>query len=105
MTNDDSRLFYHPHVCHPPPVARFVAYLPPAAGSAFLCDLNAVQEAVPDGTNQDARQQRLYQQWDEFYATLSFNPTLQDPSIPRIDILQIYDHRVQYAKYSKLRMD
>ena len=67
--------------------------------------LSSMQEAVPAGTTQDVRQQRLYHQWDEFYATLSFNPTLQDPSIPRIDILQIYDHRVQYAKYSKLRMD
>ena len=33
------------------------------------------------------------------------NPTFQDPPIPRIELLQVYGHRVWHAKYLKCRMD
>ena len=57
------------------------------------------------GTTQDARHQRLYRKWADFCATLSVNPNLQDPSIPRIELLQVYGHCVWNAKYSKRRVD
>ena len=47
----------------------------------------------------------MYRQWANFCATLSVNPTLQDPSIPQIELLQVYCHQVRHAKYSKRRMD
>ena len=67
-------------------------------------DIGAAQEAVQDVIAQYVRQQRLYRQWDDFCATLLFNPNIHDISIPCIAILQVYSHRVQHAKYSKLRM-
>ena len=82
-----------------------MAYLPSSAGTDFLHDLNAAQEAVRSVTTQYARQQSLYRQWDDFCATLSVNPTLQDPSIPRIELLQVYGHQFWHAKYSKRRID
>ena len=82
-----------------------MADLPSSAGTAFLRDLNAAQEEMRAGTTQDARQQRLYWQWADFCATLSVNPTLQDPSIPRIELLQVYGHLVWHAKYVKRQMD
>ena len=36
---------------------------------------------------------------------LLVNPTLQDPSIPCIEILQVYGHQVRHAKYYKRQMD
>ena len=82
-----------------------MADLPPASGTYFLRDLNAVQEAVQAGTTQDTRYQRLYWQWSDFCAILLVNPTLQDPSIHCIEILQVYVHRIQHAKYPNLWMD
>ena len=82
-----------------------MAYLPPTVGTAFLHDLNAAQEAAQAGTNQYVRQQRLYQQWSDFCATLLVNPPLQDTSIPRVELLQVYGHQVWHAKYSKRRKD
>ena len=79
--------------------------LPSSTGTTFLCYLNTAQEAVQAGTTQDTRQQRLYRQWADFCATLLVNPTPQDPSIPRIELLQVYSHRVRHTKYSKRRMD
>ena len=82
-----------------------MADLPFSAETAFLKDLNDAQEAVRAGTTQDAEHQRLYRQWDDFCATLPVNPTLQDPFIPCIDLLQVYSHQVWHAKYSKRRME
>ena len=56
-------------------------------------------------TTQDSRQQRLYKQWSNFCATLNINPALQDSSVPRIEVLQVYGHRVRHAQYSKRRVD
>ena len=80
-------------------------YLPPTAITDFLRDLNDALEAVRYSTIQDVRQQRLYRQWSGFSATLSVNPTLQYPSIPRINLLRVYGHRVWHAKYSKHQTD
>ena len=80
-------------------------YLPPAAGSAFLRDLHAAQEAVRAGTTQDSRQQRLYKQWSNFCTTLKINPTLQDSSVLHAEVLQVYGHQVRHAEYSKRRVD
>ena len=57
------------------------------------------------GTTQDARQQRLYWQSDDLWATLSVNPDLQDPFISRIELFQFYSHQARHAKYSKYHMD
>ena len=78
---------------------------PPAARTAFLSDLNAFHEAMRDGTTQDARQQRMYQHWVDLCATLSVNHILQDPSIPCIELLQVYSHHVWNSKYSKHQMN
>ena len=48
----------------------------PAAGTSFLHDLHAVQEAVWVRTTQDVWQQRLYKQWTNFCSTLLVNPAL-----------------------------
>ena len=82
-----------------------MADLPPAAGTAFLHDLKAVQEIMQAVTTQDARHQRLYRKWAGLCATLLVNSTLQYSSISRIELLQVYGHRVRHAKYSKRRMD
>ena len=91
----------HPHVCRLPPVAWFVAYILPDSGTDFLRDLHTAEEAVQDGTTQDAIHKRVYWQWAEFYATLLVNPVIQDSSIPRIKLIQVYGHRVWHANYSK----
>ena len=78
---------------------------PPAAGSAFLRDLHAAQEAMRAGTTQDSCQQRLYKQWSNFCTTLKINPTLQDSSVLHAEVLQVYGHRVRHAEYSKRRVD
>ena len=57
------------------------------------------------GTTQDSRQQRLYKQWSDFCATLKINPALQDSSIPCVEVLQVYGHRVRHAQYSKRQVD
>ena len=95
----------HPHVCRPPPVARFVVDVPPAAGTAFLRDLNAGQEAVRAGTTQYMRQQRLYHKWIDFCYNLSVSPDLQDPSLPCNKILQVYGRQVWHTQYSKHCLD
>ena len=56
------------------------------------------------GTTQDARQQRMYHNWTELCSNLLGNPDLLDSSLPRIKILQVYEHRVQHAHYSKQRL-
>ena len=47
----------------------------------------------------------MYPQWDDFCVTLLFNPTLQDPYISRIELLQVYGHCIWHVKYPKCRMD
>ena len=71
-----------------------MAGLTSVSGTSFLRDINAAQETVRAGTTQDVRHQRLYQQWANFYATLLVNPTLKNPSIPCIKLLQVYGRRV-----------
>ena len=61
----------------------------PAAGFYFLRDLHAAQEAMQARTTQDACQQKLYKQWSDLCATLEINPALQDPPIPRVEVLQV----------------
>ena len=56
-------------------------------------------------TTQDSHQQRLYKQWSNFCATLKINPALQYSSVPRVEALQVYGHRVRHAQYSKCRVD
>ena len=79
--------------------------LPPAAGTAFLRDLKAAHEAVRAGTTQDVRQQRMYQQWTDLCSTLLVNPDIQDPSIPHIELLQVYGHRFQHTQHSKRQVE
>ena len=55
--------------------------------AAFMNNPHVVQKAVRAGTTQDAQQQRLYRKWDDFCSTLSVVPTLQDSSLPWIEIL------------------
>ena len=57
------------------------------------------------GTTQDAQQQKLYQKWTNFCSTLLINHDLQDSSIPRIDILQVYGQRFRHTHYSKHQVD
>ena len=73
--------------------------------AVFMHDLHTVQDAVRAGTTQDARQQSLYRQWANFCSTLSVGPTLQDSSLPRVEILQVYEHRVRHTHYSKLQVE
>ena len=59
------------------------------------------------GTTQDYCQQRLYKQWSDFCATVKINPDLQDPSVPRVEVLQVYRQRsdtpsTPSAKWTKL---
>ena len=68
---------------------------PHATKTAFLRDIHTVQEAVQAGITQDVRQLRLYRQWADFCDTLSVNPDLQDPSIPFIELLQVYGYQFQ----------
>ena len=93
------------YVVYSQPLGSWKISPPPAARTAFLCDLHAAQEDVRAGTTQDTRQQRLYWQWADFCATLLVNPALQDQSIPPIKLLQFYGHRVRHARYSKRQMD
>ena len=79
--------------------------LPPISRSDFLRDLHATQEAIRAGTTQDARHQKLYKQWSNFCITLEVNCALQDPSVPRMEVLQVYGHRVRHAQYSKRQVD
>ena len=67
-------------------------------------DIHNAQEAVQGGTKQDARQQILYRQWADFCYTLLVGPTLQDSSLPQVEILQVYGYRVRHAHYSKQRL-
>ena len=57
------------------------------------------------GTTKDVQHYRLYRQWSDFYSTLLVNPTLQDYSLPWVNILQVYRHRVLHALYSKQNLD
>ena len=82
-----------------------MATLPPTSATAFMCDICAAQEAIRAGTTQDARQQRLYWQWENFFSTLLVGPTFQDSSLPRVEILRVYGHMVRHAQYSKRRVD
>ena len=68
-------------------------------------DLHAAQEAVFVGTNQDVIHQRMYQQWTGLCSTLSVNTTFQDSSIPCIELIRVYGHRVCHAQYSKHLLD
>ena len=81
-----------------------MAYIPPTFGTSFLCNINAAQGAVRAGTTQYVRQKRLYRQWDDFCATLLVNLSLKYPSIPCINPLQVYGHRVWHSKCSKYWM-
>ena len=82
-----------------------MATLPPAAATIFMRYLFAVQEAVQSGTTLDACQQRMYQHWADLCSTFSVVPNLQDSSLSRDEILQVYGHRVRHAHYSKRCMD
>ena len=44
-------------------------------------------------------------QWSDFCDTLKINPDLQDSSVPRVVVLQVYEHCVRQAQYSKRRVD
>ena len=74
---------------------------PLVGGYALLRDIHYAQESVRAGTIQDARQQKLYKQWSDFCATLAINPALQDPSVPRIELLKVYGRRIRNTQYSK----
>ena len=74
-----------------------MANLTPADVIAFMPDLLDVQEAVQSGTTQDLQQQRLYRQWPDLCFTLLVGPTLQDSSLPQVNILQVYGHMIQHA--------
>ena len=56
-------------------------------------------------TTQDSSQQRLYKQWSDFCATLKINPAIQDSSVPRVEVLQVYGNRVHHAQYSKRQVE
>ena len=96
MVNDASRLFYlsdtefftHMSAVHCQSHGSWEISLP-AAGNNFLRDLNSAHETVRAGITQDSRQQRLSRQWVDFSAILSVNLTLQDLSIPHIELLQV----------------
>ena len=53
------------------------------------------------GTTQDAHRKKLYKQWGDFCATLEINAALQNLSVPRVKVLQVYRHRIRNAQYSK----
>ena len=67
-------------------------------------DLHAAQEVVQSGNIQDVCQQRLCRQWADFCFTLSVVPTLQNASLPQVEILQVYGHRVKHSHYYKQHM-
>ena len=68
-------------------------------------DLHAVQESVQAGTTQDVQQQSLYHQWTDLCSTLLVNPALQDPFIPRIELIQVYEPLFRHAQYSKCQVN
>ena len=91
----------HMYIAHPQLLCLWKTPPPPTAGTSFLCDFHAAPETVRAGTTQDTRQKRLYQQWTDSFSNLLINHALQDPPLCRIEILQVYEHRVQYAQYFK----
>ena len=89
------------HVCYISVVAYFAATLPPSTWTSFMCDLHAAQEAVQAGNTQYSWQKRLYRKWANFCSNLLVNRNLQYSSLPRVEILQVYGHRVRHAHHSK----
>lgn len=79
----------------------FLDTLPPAHRGAFLRDLGSAQTAVRGGHVSSARTSVLYNQWTSFCASLQIDHRLQGDSLPTIEILQVYGHRVRHGHYSK----
>ena len=67
--------------------------------------MERLQKSVQEGTTKDARQHMLYYNWVELCSTLWVSPTIQDSSLPRFEILQVYGNRVQNSHYFKRRLE
>ena len=46
----------------------------------------------------------MYQQWTDLCSTLLVNTALKDPSVPHIELVQVYGKRVRHTHYSKRRV-
>ena len=79
----------------------FLDTLPPAHRGSFLRDLSSAQTAVRGGHVSSTRTSALYNQWTTFCADLQLDHRLQDDSLPTIEILQVYGHRVRHGYYSR----
>ena len=62
----DTPFFAHMSSAYPNMLSLWKTPPPPAAVTAFMCDLQTAQKSVQSGTNQDAHQQRLHHQWTDF---------------------------------------
>ena len=104
LSLSDAYFITHMSVAYPQ--LHGLLQIPPSVAiNSFLHDLHTAQEAVQEGTTQDGRQQKLYCQWADLCVTLLVNPDLQYPSIPRIELLQVYGHRFRHVRYPKRHMD
>ena len=67
-----------------------------------MCDLRAAQKDIRAGNIANNRTAFLYNQFQEFCATMQIEHWLDDPTLPVAEILQVYGHRVRHGHWSKL---
>ena len=79
-----------------------MAHMPPAFRTPFLRDLRSSQAAVRGGNVASGRSKALYANWSSFCSEIGVDHFLSDPSLPSVEILQVYGHRVRHGCYSKL---
>ena len=75
--------------------------MPPAFRAGFLRDLGIAQEAVRGGNVSHQRTITEYGLWQSYAADLCFDHFLDDPTIPVVEVLQVYGVRTRDGDYSK----
>ena len=82
-------------------VSRFLDTMPPALRHNFICDLSLAESAVQGGHIANTRTTTLYKHWASHCSDLQVDHRLRDPHLPRIELLQVFGHRVRNGYYSK----
>ena len=86
-----------------------MADVPPTHQSYFFCDIRYSQAAIRDGHFSNLHTVALYDHWSFFCTNLHMDHLLDDPYLPTIKILQVYEHWVRnggfYSQASIIQSD
>ena len=75
--------------------------MPPAFRHGFLRDLSIAQEAVRGGNVSHKRTIKEYEIWRSFCADIGVDHFMDDPSLPVVEILQVYGVRVRDRRFTE----